>query len=332
MRPFEYARPTTEAEAVELLRCSDGEAVVLAGGTDLISLLQRDVLRPKRVVDIKGVDSLRGIQPTADGVVVGVLTTLEELADSPLLKSYRSLHHVNDGIRAIQVQQNGTVGGDLCHLPNCWYFRNGYGLLALQDGASLVEEGDNRYHAILGNRGPAKFVSASRFAPPLIAWQARVRVVGPEPGQEEWLPLEYFYQTPKSERQGVTVLKPGQLLTHIWLPARPAVRSAAYEVLETQGLDWPLAAAAACLELDESGLVRTARVVLGHVAPVPWVAREAAEVLRGRPVTFETAQAAADRAVAGATPLSQNEYKVQLARAAVKRALLRAVDLWQEGV
>ncbi|NOX54844.1 MAG: molybdopterin dehydrogenase, partial [Planctomycetes bacterium] len=190
MRPFEYAKPTTEAEAVQLLSDHDGNTAVLAGGTDLIRLLRRDLITPQRVVDIKHVESMRGIQPDGDGIRIGALTTLEELQESPYTTDYRSLQHVNDGIRAIQIQQNGTLGGDLCHLPNCWYFRNGYGLLARQNGESLVEEGDNRYHAIFGNRGPAKFVSASRFAPPLIAWNAKVRIVGPEPEQAEWLPLE----------------------------------------------------------------------------------------------------------------------------------------------
>ena len=331
MRPFEYAQPTTEAEAVQLLSDHDGNTAVLAGGTDLIRLLRRDLLTPRRVVDIKHIESMRGIHPDGDGIRIGALTTLEELQESPYTAAYLSLRHVNDGIRAIQIQQNGTLGGDLCHLPNCWYFRNGYGLLARLNGESLVEAGENRYHAIFGNHGPAKFVSASRFAPPLIAWDAKVRVVGPEPEQAEWLPLEYFYVSPKTDRQGVTVLKPGQLISHIWLPDAGQVQSAAYEVLQMEGLDWPLAAAAVCIELA-GGRVRRARIVLGHVAPIPWMAHDAASKLVGQPITQETAQFVADAAVASATPLSNNGYKVQLARTAVKRALLRAVGLWQEGV
>src|SRR4029079_9424160 len=123
--------------------------------------------------------------------------------------------------------------------------------LGMENGDSLPEIGDNRYHAILGNRGPAKFVSASRFAPALIAWNARVRVVGPAADAAEWLPLESFYITPKTDQQNVTVLKPGQLISHVWLPDTAGYRSGTYEVLESTGLDWPLAAAAACVNLQE---------------------------------------------------------------------------------
>ncbi len=335
MRSFEYANPRTEAEALELLNEHPGETALLAGGTDLVSLMQRDLLAPapRRVVDVKNVESMSGVEETDDGLVIGTLTTLEQMAKSPLLSAYRSLVHVIDATHAIQIQSRGTLGGDLCHLPNCWYFRNGYGLLAMKDGKSLVEAGDNRYHAILGNRGPAKYVSASRFAPALIAWGARVRIVGPAPRHEEWLPLQSLYITPKVESQGVTVLKPGQLTSHVWLPPASSIQggsidSASYEVLQLRGLDWPQAAAAACVEV-EGGIVQEARIVLGHVAPVPWLAIQSAAALIGQPLNEETASAAGHAAVAGATPLSNNGYKVEMVRAAVKRALLRAVGQWE---
>ncbi len=331
MRPFEYAHPQTEAEALDLLNDHQAHTAVLAGGTDLISLMKLDLLAPERVVDVGRVASMRGVAQVGDGVMIGALTTLEEMADSPLLAGYRSLQNVIDGVRSIQVQSMGTVGGDLCHLPNCWYFRNGYGLLAVENGESLVETGDNRYHAILGNRGPAKFVSASRFAPATIAWGAKVRVIGPAFDDEEVLPLEYFFITPKTETQGVTVLKPGQLISHLWLPEAGSTRSATYEVLQMEGLDWPLASAATCLDV-EGGRVRDARIVMGHVAPVPWLSQEAAAAVIGGPINEETAARAGEAAVASATPLSGNGYKVQLAKTAVKRALLRAAGLSEGGL
>jgi xanthine dehydrogenase YagS FAD-binding subunit len=328
MRPFEYARPVTEAEAVEFLIEHDGQTAVLAGGTDLLNLLKQDLVPVQRVVDIKHIPSLKEIVPENGGVKIGALVTLEELNQHALAADYRSLIDVIDGVRAIQIQCTGTVAGDLCLHPNCWYYRNGYGLTAWQNGESLVAAGDNRYHAILGNQGPAKFVSASRFAPGLIAWDAKVRIAGPSPTAAEWVPLEYFYVTPRTNTQSHTILKPGQLITHVWLRPAENICSATYEVLQLEGLDWPLASAAACLDI-EGGVVRDARVVLGHVAPVPWVAQAAARWLVGRPVTDETASTVGDMAVAGATPLSMNDYKVQLARTAVKRAVLKAAGLWE---
>ena len=345
MRNFEYARPETEAEALELLSEHNGNTAVLAGGTDLMSLLKRDVIQPARVVDIKNIPSLTGIKPFDGGTLIGANTTLDEINEHAIAADYRSLIDVIDGIKAIQITANGTIAGDLCQLPHCWYYRNGYGLLAMKDGESLVATGDNRYHAILGNTGPAKFVSASRFAPAAIAWGAKVRIVSRDERREtrdtesrdssslstldsqlstreEWLPLEYFFLTPKTNTQGVTVLKPGQLITHLWLPAAGATRSATYEVVELNGLDQPQASAACCLGLD-GGIVRTAKIVLGHVAPTPWIAHEAAKWLVGQQLTDDIAETAAHMALAKATPLSHNDYKVTMAQTAVKRALLK---------
>lgn len=335
MRSFEYARPETEAEALEMLAEHGGNTAILAGGTDLMNLLKRDVIQPARVVDIKNVSSWRGIKPHDGGVLIGANTTLDEINEHALAADYRSLIDVIDGIRAIQITANGTLAGDLCQMPHCWYFRNGYGLLAMKDGESLVATGDNRYHAILGNSGPAKFVSASRFAPSTIAWDAKVRLVtlarsageGAEAiaSKEEWLPLDYFFQSPKTNSQGVTVLKPGQLITHVWLPSASNTRSATYEVLELCGLDQPQASAACCLGID-GGVVRSAKIVLGHVAPTPWVAHEAAKWLVGQPLTADIAETAGRMALANATPLSLNDYKVTMAQTAVKRALLKATN------
>jgi xanthine dehydrogenase YagS FAD-binding subunit len=324
MNSFEYASPRTEEEAVVLLSDHDGNTAILAGGTDLFNLLRANCIAPNRVVDVKNIDSMQGVTAISGGLMIGALTTLDEILVHPLLKAYESLVQVADAVHSIQIQAMGTLGGDLCHLPNCWYYRNGYGLLAQQDGESLPEEGRNEFHAVFGNRGPAKFVSASRFAPALIAWGAQARIVGPEPGQVSTMPLEYFFVTPKTPRDGVTVLQPGQLLTHVLLPeVGEEVTSATYEVLQLEGLDWPLASAGVCLN-SSGGIVREARVVLGHVAPTPWVSHDAAEAIVGKAIDERSAQAAGDAAIARATPLSENDYKVQIARAAVKRAILRA--------
>lgn len=324
MISFEYAQPRSEAEAVEQLTAFDGQTAVLAGGTDLYNLLRADVVAPRRVVDIRTIPGIADVTEDAEGVLVGAAITLDDLQRDPRLEPFTSLRQVAKAHHAIQIQHNGTLGGDLCHLPNCWYYRNGHGLLALQNGESLPATGSNQFHAILGNRGPAKFTSASRFAPALIALGAKVRIVGPAPDHAELLPLEYFYVNPKTEKQGVTVLQPGQFVSHVWLPRLlPNQLIAAYEVLQTEGLDWPLAAAGVSL-LVNSNVVMEARVVLGHVAPTPWISQDAAQALVGQPLTEATATFAADTAVAYATPLSQNEYKVSIARAAVKRAILRA--------
>jgi len=325
MKNFEYASPTTEAEVLEHLRAWPGETELIAGGTDLVGLLQKMVIMPERVVNLLDVPHLRDIEQLDGGVVsIGATVTLDVLQVHPYLNAYQSLRHAIDGIASLQLQCQGTLGGEILQRPQCWFFRDNRGLLAA--GGKMAEQGDNRYHAILGNQGPAKFVSASRLAPALIALGATARVIGPDDADEAMVPVEQLFRVPRHEGERETTLRPGQLVTHILLPPADGVANATYEVRHGEGPDYPLAAAAAALRM-EAGVVQEAKIVLGHVAPTPWISSEASLVLRGWPVTAELAEVAGAAAVSQATPLSNNEYKVQLAKVAVKRAILRAAGL-----
>jgi xanthine dehydrogenase YagS FAD-binding subunit len=322
MKRFEYARATSEREAVELLTDGEKQTAVLAGGTDLVALMKRMVVTPDRVVNIRDIESLRRIDTDHDGNVwIGAAVSLEEFLDDPATDPFPSANMVIQGISSIQLQAQGTLVGELLHRPKCWYFRDGHGLTA---AGGMVVDGDNRYHAILGNRGPAKFVSASRLAPALMAMGARVRILGPDPEDESIVDLSNLYQTPKSSDDTEHALRPGQLVTHLMIPNQGNRLSAAYEVRHGAGPDAPLATAAVSLDV-RMGLVRDAQIVLGQVAPTPWIAHRAAESLRGKPINENSAADAGIEAVADAMALSQNEYKIQLAQVAVKRALLKAV-------
>ena len=324
MEAFEYAHPTTQHEAIGLLGSSWNDAAVLAGGTDLISLMKEYVVTPKRVVNIKNVEGLKGIHSDAEGVRIGALVTMDELLDDATIRSeFPALTQAAGGISSPQIRSMGTVGGDLCQRPRCWYFRNGYGLLARDEGGkSLVPDGENRYHAILGNNGPAYFVSPSSLGPALIALEARLQLAGLSSQRE--VRASDFFVIPKSDGERENVLKPNEVLTHIFIPASSrGFRSATYEVRHKTALDWPLAAAAVAFK-REGGKIREGRIVLGHVAPTPWQAREAEKELEGKSITETAAASVAEAALRGAKPLSQNGYKVQLAKVAVKRALLAA--------
>lgn len=322
MKNFEYASPTTEAEVLEHLRDWPGETEFIAGGTDLVGLLQKMVITPKRVVNLLDVPNFRDIEELDGGVIsVGATVTLDVVQVHPYLNPYPSLRHAIDGIASLQIQCQGTLGGEVLQRPQCWYFRDSRGLLAA--GGKLAEQGDNRFHAIFGNQGAAKFVSASRLAPALIALGAQARVIGPEATDEQIIPVESLFRIPRHEGERENTLRPGQLVTHLLLPPADGIANATYEVRHGEGPDYPLTSAAAALHIVD-GIVRDAKIVLGHVAPTPWVSREAVAALVGRPVNAETADAAGEAAVANATPLSNNEYKVQLAKVAVKRAILRA--------
>lgn len=324
MQAFEYANPGTLREAVGLLPSAWGEAEILAGGTDLLSLMKNYVATPKRVVDIKNLKELQGISEERAAIRIGALVTLQELLDSDLIRrAFPAITTAAEGVSSMQIRNRGTVGGDLCQRPRCWYFRLGHGLLAKDpQGKSLVPEGDNRYHAILGNTGPAYFVNTSSLAPALIALEASVTLVSP--GGERTVALAEFFRTPTGDGEREHVLRPNEVLTEVRIPAAARNRrNATYEVRQRELLDWPLATASVALDLNGS-TVRQARIVLGHVAPVPWRSVEAERALGGQPVNEQTATRAGETAVGGARPLSGNAYKVQLARVAVKRALLAA--------
>jgi xanthine dehydrogenase YagS FAD-binding subunit len=285
--------------------------------------MKEDVVRPRRLVNIKEIKELAGIDVGATGLRVGALTRLVEIAEDPGVRDqYPALAEAVREAASPQIRNMATLGGNLCQRPRCWYFRNGLGLLpADESGKDLVDAGDNRYHAILGNSGPAKFVSPSTIVPVLMAYGAKVRLEGPK-GRRE-LPLEKFYLIPTSEKEREHDLMPNELVTEIVAPPAAGWKVAHYEIRQKAAFDWPLAVCAAALKTDGSK-VQAARVVLGHVSPTPWLSSEAEAALKGLPATEEIAEKAADAALSNAKPLSHNTYKVQLARVAVKRAILKA--------
>jgi len=322
MQPFEYASPKTREQAVSLLTAAPG-AAVLAGGSDLLGLMKDDVETPKRLVNLKAIGGLTGVRAEKDkGLRIGALTTLDELsADAALSFEYPAVAASAGRLAGPQIRNVATVGGNLCQRPRCWYFRNGFGLLAQKDGKSMVAEGDNRYHAILGNDGPASFVQPSTLVPLLVAVGAQVTLFGP--AGERRIDLEKLYRIPQKEGEREHDLQPGEIVTELFLPPAAGRKIAVYEVRQRETLDWSLATAAVALEMD-GGKVSRARVVLGQVAPIPWISAEAAELLQGKTLDAALAQQAGEAAVQKARALSHNAYKIQLARVAVKRALFSA--------
>ncbi|HLZ41161.1 MAG TPA: xanthine dehydrogenase family protein subunit M [Candidatus Sulfotelmatobacter sp.] len=325
MRPFEYVSPNSRTQAISLLGTTWGNTEVLAGGTDLLALMKDDVVAPKRLVNIKDINDLRGVSSNAQGLRVGALTTLGEFADDEnVKKNYPALSEALLEAASPQIRNMATIGGNLCQRPRCWYFRNGLGLLPKDEaGKELVSVGENRYHAILANDGPAKFVSPSTIVPILVAYSAKIRLEGPK-GKRE-LPLEKFFVIPKSAGEREHDLRPNEIVTEIVIPPAADLKAAHYEIRQKEAFDWPLAVAAVALKIQGSN-VSSARIVLGYVAPVPWPSSEAEQALMGQPVNKDSAQKAADAALKNAHPLSNNAYKVRLAKVAVRRALLKAAS------
>ncbi len=324
MKSFEYAAPNSLKEATSLLDESWGQTEVLAGGMDLLTSLKQLIVAPKRLVSLRNIKDLRGIHAESKSLRIGATTTLAELAmDKNVQKHFPSLVTAARGVGSAQMLNRGTVGGDLCQRPRCWYYRNGFGLLAQQNGESLVLKGDNRYHAIFGNQGPAYFVSASSLGPPLIALGATIVAVGRDDKRRQ-IPAAKFFKTPKTEQERETVLEPTEIIQEIQIPLR-GLKNATYEVRHRHGLDWPYVTASVAFSLS-GGNASDAQIVLGHVAPTPWISSSAAGALDGR-VDASLAAKCGAAAMQGAKPLSKNGYKVPLVRAAVRRAVLSAAEI-----
>ncbi len=324
MHNFEYANPKTVADAAKLLGQSWSDAAVLAGGTDLLSLMKDDVMVPKRVVNVKGIKEMGGVSKSGGGLRIGAAVTFDELAGNAGLRNeYPSLHQAIMGVASPQIRNMGTVGGDLCQRPRCWYYRMGNGLFGTMNGKSLITAGQNRYHSIFSD-GPAYFVSASSLGPALIALGAKVKLVSASGTRE--VTLDKFFVTPTNENAREIALLPNEILTEIVIPSAGGAKNATYEIREREALDWPLATASVVLKMNGKS-VGTARIIMGHVGPVPVVATAAEQMLAGKTIDADLAEAAGKAAVSGAKPLSDNEYKVQLAKVAVKRALLTAAGL-----
>ncbi|HXW06595.1 MAG TPA: xanthine dehydrogenase family protein subunit M [Vicinamibacterales bacterium] len=324
MKAFAYVDAANEKEAVAALGTERGRILPLAGGMDLLALMKDYVAQPERLVNVKNLDATIRRAP-GGGLRIGSAVTVAELAEHPdVSKLYPALAQAALEVGSPQIRNLGTVGGNMAQRPRCWYFRNEE-FHCLKKGGSrcFAVDGENQYHAIFGG-GPCHIVHPSSLALPAIALDARFRVVGPA-GERE-VPAGEFFLMPDRNLFGETVLAPNELLTHVILPPPGGIRSATYEVRFKQSHDWPLAAASVALTLSGK-TIKAARVVMGAVAPIPWRSQAAEAALAGKPLSEETAMAAADAAVTGAKPMSGNAYKVQIARTAVKRAILKAGGL-----
>lgn len=319
MVKFEYFNPKSLKELPDLLSKKQDESIVLAGGTDLLDMLKERLIEPKRVINIKNIKDLHGIK-NGSGLELGALTTITEIAADPhIQKKYSVLAQAAESIATPQLRNMGTIGGNLCQRPRCWYYRGRqYPCLKKGGAKCYAAEGWNQYHAIFGG-GPSYIVHPSDAAPALQALGALLKVFGPS-GSDE-IPLEEFFELPIDNLRGENVLQANEIITHISIPEPAAgTRSTFLKFREKQSMDFAISSVAAILQM-QGNRVKSADIVLGGVAPIPWRAKDAEAELQGKTLSSETIEKAATAAVAGATPMAHNSYKIQLTQNLVRRAL-----------
>jgi xanthine dehydrogenase YagS FAD-binding subunit len=321
VKNFDYVLPRTTAEASAA--AAKAGAMLKAGGTELLDRVKEGVADPQALVNLLSVSGLAGVSQADGRVVLGALTTLAELAENGALAT--TAPGVGEAARETAtplVRNRGTLGGNLAQRPRCWYFRNEtYDCLKKTGAECFGIPGENKYLAILGNTKCAA-VHPSNLATILWALDAKLKIVeAGKPATE--LAFDGFFTTPEQDVKRENVLLPGQVIESVSFEAAPAKGSAYYEVNEKDSFDWALASCGVRLALDGDRIAE-ARVVVSAVAPTPLRLAAVEAALKGRPATEATFAAAAETAAAGATPLRDNGYKVQLLKVCVKRALTQA--------
>jgi xanthine dehydrogenase YagS FAD-binding subunit len=324
MKAFAYVNPTNEKDAVAALSPQFEQAVPIGGGQDLLARMKDYVTQPDRLVNVKGALEST-VTPSNGGLRIGAALKIADLAEHPeVARMYPAISAAAIEVGTPQIRNQATVGGNLNQRPRCWYFRNEEFVCLKKGGNTCFSiTGENQFHAVLGG-GPSFIVHPSSLAVPSLAYGATFRLVGPK--GERLVPASEYFTPPTKNVRTENVLAPDEILTHVILPPPGDVKSGHYEVRYKASHDWPIAFATVLVSLSGS-TVKSARVVMGAVAPIPWRSRPAEDALVGKTITEATAAAAAEAALKDAQPLRQNAYKIDVAKVAVKRAILRAAGI-----
>jgi xanthine dehydrogenase YagS FAD-binding subunit len=319
MERFSYVRVKTLNEAISHLSAGNA-ARVHAGGTDLLGCLHDRVFGAEKVVSISGLGELQGIERTRDGGLrIGALTTISEVERDPVIRrDYPVLAQAAAAVASPQLRNQGTIGGNLCQKPRCWYYRGEFHCLRKGGNKCYAVAGQNAFHCILGGK-LCYIVHPSDTAPALVALGAVVQIVGPN-GKRS-VPVETFHMPPGEDPTRETVLADDEIVTQVTLPSpAPGLCSSYRKVRARRSWDFALAGLALAVQID-NGLVAGGRVVLSGAAPVPWRSREAEEAILGKRLSSEVASEAAAAAMKSARPLKHNRYKVPLFRGLIEEQL-----------
>ncbi len=326
MTKYEYAIPESAAEIFEYL--GENNALIKAGGIDLLDLMKEDLLTPGRLVNIRHLTELKYIKRDKDGNLnLGPNLTLAEIAeDKTVAGQYPVLALAAEEAATPQIRNVATLGGNICQRPRCWYFRSIDFHCSRKGGDTCFAlDGENQYHAIFANSGGCAIVHPSAAATALMALDAELTIKHAK--GERAVKLADFFVLPEKDIRHENILKTGELIANIRIPSEfTAYKNLYFKQKEKQAFDWPVAEVAVAMKLRDD-LVEDARVVLGAAAPVPWRSVAAEKVLNGKKISKNVARDAAEAALSEAEPLSQNGYKVPMFKTVIFRTLCRAAGL-----
>jgi xanthine dehydrogenase YagS FAD-binding subunit len=305
-------------------RAAGKQPVFAGGGSDLLALVKDRIIEPDVIVNLKTIPNLGQVARSAAGVSIGGQVTLDALSRHEIIRrDYGILAEAAGSVATPQIRNVATIAGNVCQRPWCWYYRNGFPCFKAGGNQCFSFAGENQFHAIFGG-GPSYIVHPSDTAPALVALDASFRVTGPS--GERRISAADFFVLPRQNARNENVLADDEVLASIDVPTPKAgTRGRYYKVLDREAWTHAVVSAAVVLEMDGQ-VCRSARVVLGGVAPIPWRLPEVEQMLAGQPITDALAARAADAAVTGARALSKNAYKIPMTKGVVRRTLLEVAQ------
>jgi len=317
MKSFVNVNPRSLKDAVNQLH--QPNAVPVGGGSDLLGLVKEHLVQPDALVNLKSLRGLDQVSAKGGEVSIGGLITLDTLSHEPTIRSqYAVLAEAAESVGTPQIRNAGTLAGNVCQRPWCWYYRNNFPCFKNGGTKCFSVAGENQFHAIFGG-GPSFIVHPSDTAPALVALDAKFRIVGPS--GERMIPAAEFFALPKVNPARENILAHDEVLASVHLPRARSLKSTYHKVMDREAWTHAVVSAAVVLEMDQQ-VCKSARIVLGGVAPVPWRLQKVEAMLVGQRITPELAAKVGEAAVEGANPLAKNGYKVPLTRAVVRRTVM----------
>ena len=320
MQTFEYIQPKDIKNATSISEKEGDEAILYAGGTDVLGLIKNNIISPSKVVNLKSISGLNEINYTEGaGLKIGALTTINEIAEHPLIQEkFTVLAEAAKSVASPQLRNVGTIVGNICQRPRCWYFREDFDCIRKGGDLCYAISAENKYHCIIGG-GPCYIVHPSDIAVALVALNAEFTITNGKNSKQ--VPANNFFVLPTKDEQHENILKPGEIITEIFIPDLPDNTKSSYiKFTERDVWDFAIVSVAAVISKN-SNKIKFAEIVFGGVAPKPWIDENLTRTLQGMDLSDKSVEAVAANALTNAEPMEKNEYKIYLARNLVKKVL-----------
>lgn len=324
MRNFEYINPDSLKEASKVLTGTKQANLPWAGGTDLLGMMKDGIIAPDGVVNLKNIPGMDKIVYTAGkGMTIGALVTVTDVSEHPeVLKKYPVLAQAAKEVASPQLRNQGTIGGNICQRPRCWYFRGDVKCLRKGGDDCFAVDGENKFHCVIGG-GPCFIVHPSDTAVALLALDATLTIFSKKKSRQ--VPIKDFFILPEKDVMKENILEPGDIVTHIHIPSVYAGKPGGYIKIKERGA-WDFATVSAAVVLDgDKSRINSGRFVFGGVAPIPWLEKAVTAGLNGLVPNEVNLEQLAAKALTGAEPMEHNAYKVTLARNLVKKLIAQLV-------